>query len=142
VEADQVQPRAWDQRGEVLHEFLRLHDDLGRAVAIRALQSRHDLPLAIAAQSLISERGASDLPAQPFQLLALIRPTEHRGVQAEAVGIGAQPALRRSQTAHRPRAPLRSSSSRWAVSPAEKVSTWSVEACRILSAEPSRYFMS
>ena len=37
--------------------------DVGRAVAIRALQSQHDLPLAIAAQSLVGSRGAGDVPA-------------------------------------------------------------------------------
>ena len=68
MKADQVQPPAWDQRGQALHELLRVHDDVDRAVAIRAFQFQHDLALGVAAQALVG-----DVAAQLFELLALIR---------------------------------------------------------------------
>jgi len=38
VEADQVRARARYHGREALHELLRVHDDVDRAAAIRALQ--------------------------------------------------------------------------------------------------------
>lgn len=84
VKADHVQTRAWDQRGQALHELLRVHHDVGRAVAIRAFEFQHDLALGVAAQAFVGERGAGDVAAQLFELLALIRAAAHRSVQAEA----------------------------------------------------------
>ena len=74
------------------------------AVAPRAFELQHDIP---ALESLVGDRGASDVAAQAFEFLALMRATAHRGVQAEAVRIGAQrrrvffvPAGYRSQAEH------------------------------------------
>jgi hypothetical protein len=76
-EADQVVPPARYQRGQALHEFLRLHDDLGRTVAIGAFQLQHDLAFAIAAQALVRDRGAGDVAAQPFECFALVAGYAH-----------------------------------------------------------------
>ena len=63
VKADLVQPRSWHQRGQALHELLRLHDDVGGAVASRALELQHHLPPGIAAQAFVGECGAGYAPA-------------------------------------------------------------------------------
>lgn len=55
VKADRVQPRAWDERRQALHELLRVHDDVGGAVAIGTLQFQHDLALGIAARALVGQ---------------------------------------------------------------------------------------
>ncbi len=47
-----------------LHEILRVYDDVGRAVAIRAFEFKHDLDLGVAAQAFVGERGAGDVAAQ------------------------------------------------------------------------------
>lgn len=89
VKADQVKPRARDQRGQALHELLRLHDGVGRAVAIRAFQFQHDLALGVAAQAFVGERGTGDVPAQLFELLALIAPQRTAACRLKTVRIGA-----------------------------------------------------
>jgi hypothetical protein len=71
VKADQVQPRARYQRGHALHELLRVHDDVGRAFAIRAFQFQHDLALGVAAQTLVGER--SRLAAELFAMVAGVK---------------------------------------------------------------------
>ncbi len=43
MEADQVQPRTGNQRGESLHEFQRRHHQVGRAISRGCLQCEHHL---------------------------------------------------------------------------------------------------
>jgi hypothetical protein len=76
VEADQVRLRAWQRGGQALHELLGLHDDMGRAVAIRALQLQHDLALGVAPQAFVGDRGAGDVRGT----YALLRGEAHGGV--------------------------------------------------------------
>jgi len=76
-----VKRRARHQRGEALHELLRGHDDVGRAVAIGALQLQYDLAFAIAAKPLVGERRARDGPAQPFEFFTLLAGDAYGGVQ-------------------------------------------------------------
>jgi len=60
------------------------------ALAPGALELQHDLAFAIATEPLIGDRGARDVAAQPFEPPSLMRTDAHRGVQAEAVRLGAQ----------------------------------------------------
>ena len=79
MKTDQMQTRARHQCGQALHEFQRQHPDVRGAVAPRAFELQHDLPRFIALESLVGDRGARDVAAQAFELLALVRATAHRG---------------------------------------------------------------
>ena len=89
VKANQVQARARHQRGQALHQFQRRHPDVRGAIAPGALQLRHDATRAILLEPFVGDRGARDVAAQAFEVLALMRPAAHPGMQAEAVRIGA-----------------------------------------------------
>ncbi len=56
-----------------MHKLLPLHDDLGGAVAIRALHLQHGLAFAIATQALVRDRRTLDVAAQPLKFLVLVR---------------------------------------------------------------------
>ncbi|MCA3132330.1 MAG: hypothetical protein LW876_10985 [Betaproteobacteria bacterium] len=58
-----VDRRAWHPRGQASRERLRLQDDVGGAVAIRAFALQHHLPLGVAAQAFVGQRGAGDVTA-------------------------------------------------------------------------------
>ena len=73
-----------------LHILKRRHDDMRGAIPIGALQLQHDLAGAVTLESFVGNGGARDVAAQAFEFLALMGATTHRGVQAEAVRIGAQ----------------------------------------------------
>jgi hypothetical protein len=77
------------------------------AVAPGAFELQHDITSASALEPFVGDRRAGDVAAQAFEVLALMRATAHRGMQAEAVRIGAQgvrgflvPAAHRSQAEH------------------------------------------
>ena len=59
-------------------------------VAPGALELQRDITRAIALESFVGDRRTGDVPAQAFELLALMRAAAHPGMQAEAVRIGAQ----------------------------------------------------
>ena len=89
VKANQVQAWAWRQRGQALHELQRRHPDVRGAIAPGALQLQHDATRAILLEPFVGERGARDVAAQAFEFFALMLPSTHPGMQAEAVRIGA-----------------------------------------------------
>ncbi|MEI7970791.1 MAG: hypothetical protein WCJ69_17580 [Betaproteobacteria bacterium] len=68
--------------------IFRTHDDVGRAVASRALELQHDLAPGVVARAIVGECGGRDGAAQPSEFLALVARQRHRGVQAEAVAAG------------------------------------------------------
>lgn len=90
MKARQVQARARHQSCQALHEFQRRHPDVRGAVAPGALQLQHDVTRRIFLEPLVGDRGAGDVAAQPFELLALMRAAAHAGMQAEAVRLDAQ----------------------------------------------------
>ena len=67
--------RTRHQRGQAVHEFQRRHLDMRGAVAPGAFQLQHDITSAIALEPFIGNRGARDVAAQAFELLALMRAT-------------------------------------------------------------------
>ncbi len=78
VEADQMQARAGNERGQSLHKLQRREHDVGGAVLIRALELQHHLASVVAFDPLIGERRAGNVAAQAFELLALIDAAAHR----------------------------------------------------------------
>ena len=89
VEADQMPPGTGNERGEPLQEFQRRHHDVSSPVLIRALELQHDLAGAVALEPFVGNGRAGDIAAQVFEFLALIGAATHRGMQAEAVRVGA-----------------------------------------------------
>ena len=101
-EANQVQARTGNERGEALQEFLpnrgqeRRHHDMGGAVLIGALQLQHRLASTVALEPFVGNGRAGDIAAQLFERLALIGAATHPRVQAlvpysgKAVRISAQ----------------------------------------------------
>ena len=55
VEANQVQPRAWHQRGQTLHELQRAHDQVRGAVAPGGLQLQHHLTGSVGLYALVGQ---------------------------------------------------------------------------------------
>ncbi len=80
MEANQMQPRTWNQCSQALHKLQRRHDDVGGAVAPGALELQDDLAGAIALEPLVGNGRAGDIAAQAFELLALMGATAHGGV--------------------------------------------------------------
>jgi len=64
MEADQMQPRTGNQRGQSLYEFQRRHHDMGGALSIGCLQGEHHLPGPVECKPFIGDGGAGDVAAQ------------------------------------------------------------------------------
>ena len=64
MEANQMQPGSRHQGGKALHKLQGRHDDVGGAVAPRALELQHDLAGAIALEPLVGNGRAGDIAAQ------------------------------------------------------------------------------
>ena len=79
--------------GQALHKFQRRHPDVRGAVAPRAFELQHDIPRSIALHPFVSDRGARDVAAQPFEFLALMGATAHRGILTH-LGLPARAAAR------------------------------------------------
>ena len=90
VEANQVQPRPWHQRGQALHELQRRHDQMRGAVAPGCLELEHHLPGGVGLHAFVGQCRAGDVAAQLFQRLAVFGRAAHRSVQAEPIVVGAQ----------------------------------------------------
>jgi hypothetical protein len=91
MEADQMQPRTGNQRGESLHEFQRRHHDMGRAISIGCLQCEHHLPGPIEYKTFIGDGGAGDVAAEVFEFLPLMGGTAHLGMEAKALLVDTVP---------------------------------------------------
>jgi len=92
-ETDQVQPGAWHQRSQPLHELQRRHHQVRGAVAPSGLELEHDLPGRVGLHALVGQSGARDVAAQLLQRLAVVGTAAHGGMQAEALDVGAQSLL-------------------------------------------------
>ena len=90
MKTDQMQTRARHQCGQAPHEFRRQHPDVRGAITPGALELQHNINHAIVVEPLVGNRRALDVATPPFEFLALMRATAHRGVRAKAVRIGAQ----------------------------------------------------
>ena len=64
MEANEMKPRVWDERGQTLHELQGRHHDMGCAIAIGCLQREHHLPGTVECQPLVGHGGAGDIPTQ------------------------------------------------------------------------------
>src|SRR3954468_18968405 len=99
MEANQMQPRTWNQCGQALQELQRRHHDMGGAVAPGTFELEHDLACAIALEPLIGNGRAGDVAAQAFELLALMGVTAYCRMQAETVRVDAARLLRIGRSA-------------------------------------------
>ena len=101
-----AQPGSRFRRRQRLHERQRAHGQVRGAVAPRCLELQLHLRRCVELHAFVRKRWPGDVAAQLFELLALIRPTTHRGVRAEAVRIGETvrdflvPAVPSSQAQH------------------------------------------
>jgi hypothetical protein len=68
---------------DVRHQFEGLEDDVHRAIAVRPPQLVPDVPVRRQRQAIFRDGRPTDVSAQPFELLALIRPRRNTGVQGE-----------------------------------------------------------
>ena len=84
MEADEMQPRTGDERGEALHKLQGLHYDMRGPVVVGAFEGEHDLPRAVECQPLIGNGGPGDIPTEVFQLITLIDGEPHLGMQAKS----------------------------------------------------------
>jgi len=74
VKAREVQALSRHQPRQGLQEFQRRHPEVRGAVAPGALQLQQDITRAIFLEPLVGDRGASDVPAQSLEFLALMHP--------------------------------------------------------------------
>jgi len=70
-----METRAGHQGGQALHEFQRLHDDMGGAVFVRTFQLQHDLTGAVALEPFVGDGRPGDVAAEVFQFCTLIKGT-------------------------------------------------------------------
>ena len=66
---------------DVRHQFEGLEDDVRRAIAVRRLQLVPDVAVRRQRQAIFRDGRPTDVPAQLFELLTLIRPRCDTGVQ-------------------------------------------------------------
>ena len=85
MEANEMEPGAWDECGQALHELQGRHHDMGCAIAIGCLQREHHLPGTVECQPLVGHGGAGDIPAQVFEFLPLMGGAAHLGMEAKAL---------------------------------------------------------
>ena len=86
--------------GQPLHELQRTHHQVRGAIAPRGLELQLHLPGRVELHPLVRQCRPGDGAAQLFQPLAVMGLDSHRGVQAEAVDVGAQGLARRSLARH------------------------------------------
>jgi hypothetical protein len=86
--------------GQPLHELQRTHHQVRGAIAPRGLELQLHLPGGVELHPLVRQCRPGDGAAQLFQPLAVMGLDSHRGVQAEAVDVGAQGLARRSLARH------------------------------------------
>ncbi len=86
MEANEMKPRTWDERGQALEEFQRGHHEMGGPIAIGSLELQHDLAGWGAAQAFVAQGRARDVATQPFEFLALLGAAICIRMQAKALG--------------------------------------------------------
>ena len=99
VESIEVQPWPAHLRRQPLHELRRRHDQVRRAVAPRAPELKKELVSGVGLRANFGQCREVDIAKQMLQCLAVMGAIAHGGVQAEAVGVGAQRLLEVKSTA-------------------------------------------
>ena len=84
IQARQIHPRFRHQGCQPGNEVEGLEDDVRRAVSVRCLQLVPDVAVRRRREALFRDRRPADIPTQPLELLALIRPRRDTGVQGES----------------------------------------------------------
>ncbi len=67
MEANEMEPRTWDERGQALQEFQRAHHQMGGAIAVRGFELQHDLTGGGAAQPFVAQGRAGDVATEAFE---------------------------------------------------------------------------
>ena len=107
----QVHPRCRHQRRETLHQIQRFEHDVRGAIPVRRLERVAHLTGCRQRQALAGHRRTAHIPAQPFEIRALIRRNVHACVQGEPARSGRtlrltlqnlQPPWRRRSDTRRP----------------------------------------
>ena len=86
MEANEMEPRTWDERGQALQEFQRAHHQMGGAIAGRGFELQHDLAGWGAAQAFVPQGRARNVAAQTFEGVPLLGATARIGMQAKPLG--------------------------------------------------------
>ena len=76
-----MNPRFRYQGRQPGNEIQWLEDNVRGAVSVRRLQLVPDVAVRRERQSLLRNRRPADVATQPFELLTLIRPRRHAGMQ-------------------------------------------------------------
>ncbi len=84
VEAGEVDRRFRHQGRQVGDEIQWLEDDVRRAVSVRRLQQVTDVAVRRERQALLGNCRPTDVSAEPFELLALIRSRRNASVQGKS----------------------------------------------------------
>ncbi len=87
MEANEMESRTWDERGQALQEFQWGHHEMGGAISIGGFELQHDLAGRGAAQAFVAEGGARDIPTQAFEFLPLLGAAPGVGMQAKTLDI-------------------------------------------------------
>ncbi len=83
MEAGQVHPCLRHQSCQSGNEVQWLEDDVRCTVTVRRLQVVPDVAVRREQQALLRNGRAADVATQPLELLALVHPRRHTGVQRE-----------------------------------------------------------
>ncbi len=64
MEANEMEPGAWDEGGHALEEFQRIHDEMSGAIAVRGFELKHDRAGPGAGEPFVAEGRTRDVVAQ------------------------------------------------------------------------------
>ena len=88
--SDQMMPWPWDKGGQLTEKVERCKHNMGSAVAKRSFKLILHLPIISETQPVETDGRTRDISAESFKTGTLMRLTDNRGVQREAVSIGGE----------------------------------------------------
>ncbi len=72
MEANEMKPRTWDERGQALQELERRYDEMGGPIPIRRFELEDDLAGWRTAQLFVAEGGARDVATETLKGVPLM----------------------------------------------------------------------
>ena len=86
MEANEMEPRPWDECGQSLQEFRGAHHEMGGAIAVRRFELQGDLTGPGAAQSFVAKGRARNVATEAFEGVPLMGAAAGVGMQAKPLG--------------------------------------------------------
>ena len=86
--ANLMRTRRRNERHQSLQQLVTLHQDVGRAVAPRGLETQGEPSIGAFFETVACERGAGDVTAEPLEPTAVLRGDGDVGAKAQSTVLG------------------------------------------------------